>query len=178
MELGRRLLKSIHKNIYTYEFKGGHYEHAFIINPVDVKKNQQSIHNFELCTTDFVSLSVAGNIACSPLKEAALENDTYLPFPTSLLSSGKHYVLKAKGDSMIEAGINDGDYVIVHHQETADNGQIVVACIGNETTLKRIYYDDKRKKIVLHPENTEFEDIEVDEVNIQGVVEKIIKDVM
>lgn len=178
VEIGRRLLQSIHKNIHTYEFKSGQYKHAIVINPVAVLTNHESIQNFDICTTDFTPLLVAGNIACSTLNEAAVENDSYLPFPASLLSSGDHFVLEAKGESMKDAGINDGDYIVVHRQETADNGQIVVARVGDETTLKRLIKDNKRKKIILHPENPEFDDIEIDEVDIQGVAVKIIKNVL
>jgi len=79
---------------------------------------------------------------------------------------------------MLGAGICDGDYVIVHKQDTAHSGQIVVACIENETTLKRLILDKRKKKIILHPENNEFEDIEVNDVIIQGVVVKVLKDVL
>ncbi len=178
VEIGRRLLQSIHKNIHTYEFKSGQYIHAIVMNPVAVLTNHEPIQNFDICTTDFTQLLVAGNIACSTLNEAAVENDSYLSFPTSLLSSGEHFVLEVKGESMKDAGINDGDYVVVHRQETADNRQIVVARVGNETTLKRLIKDNIRKKIILHPENPEFDDIEMDEVDIQGVAVKIIKTVL
>lgn len=177
VEIGRRLLQSIHKNIHTYEFKSGQYKHAIVINPVAALTNHEPIQNFDMYTTDFSQLLVAGNIACSTLNEAAFENDSYLPFPTSLLSSGEHFVLETKGESMKDAGINDGDYVVVRRQETADNRQIVVARVGNETTLKRLIKDNKRRKIILHPENPEFDDIEMDDVDIQGVAVKIIKNV-
>ena len=78
---------------------------------------------------------------------------------------------------MIDAGICDGDYVIVRQQNTAENGQIVVACMENETTLKRLVLDQKNKRILLHPENNDFDDIEVKDVIIQGVVIKVIKDI-
>ena len=76
------------------------------------------------------------------------------------------------------ANICDGDYVIVRQQNNAENGQIVVACMENETTLKRLVLDQKNKRILLHPENNDFDDIEVSDVIIQGVVVKVIKDIL
>ena len=77
---------------------------------------------------------------------------------------------------MINAGIDDGDLVIIRQQDTANEGQIVVALIDNEATLKRYYLDNKKKKIRLHPENDELDDMFFDEIAIQGVAVKILKD--
>ena len=78
---------------------------------------------------------------------------------------------------MVEAGIEDGDLVVVRKQNTAREGEIVVALVENETTLKRFYLDHKRQKVRLHPENREMEDIYVDHCYIQGVAQHIIKQV-
>ena len=77
---------------------------------------------------------------------------------------------------MINAGIDNGDLVVVRQQETAEQGQIVVAFIDNEATLKRYYLDRRRKKIRLHPENDNMEDMYYSSVAIQGVAVKVIKD--
>ena len=76
---------------------------------------------------------------------------------------------------MIEAGIEEGDYVVIKKQTTADIGDIVVALHDNENTLKTLRYDQKRRKYILHPENTDMEDIEVDDLTIQGVAKFVIK---
>lgn len=180
VELGRRLLKSICVNIHTYQLLNRQYEAAITINPA-IPNNPRNIKNISEQQTKFILLPVAGEIACGPQKEAIIEADNYLSFPVSLLGSGDHFVLQAKGDSMVDAGIFDGDYVIVHKQDTADSGQIVVARIGNETTLKRLIKDEKHERIILHPENDAFSDIEVNQANefaIQGVVIKVIKDIV
>ena len=78
---------------------------------------------------------------------------------------------------MIDAGINDGDYVIIRKQETAEQGQIIVALIDNEATLKRYYIDRRKKKVRLHPENKDMEDMYFDSIVIQGVAVKVIKDI-
>lgn len=129
-------------------------------------KTQNSVSN----------IPVVGSIACgSPL--LAEENiESYLPIPKKFLGSGNYFILKAKGDSMINASISDGDYVIVKQQKVAEEGQIVVALIDDEATLKRFYVDKQRKQIRLHPENDNMQDMFYDNVVIQGVAIKIIKD--
>jgi len=76
---------------------------------------------------------------------------------------------------MVDAGIDDGDYVIVKSQPVAEDGQIVVAFIDGETTLKRFFRDEKNKKIILHPENENYEDIAYDYLEIQGIAVHVIK---
>ena len=77
---------------------------------------------------------------------------------------------------MIGAGINNGDLVLIRQQNTAEDGQIVVALIGEETTLKRFYHDDKKKQFVLKPENKMFEEKRYNNIIIQGIAIKVIKD--
>ena len=97
-----------------------------------------------------------------------------MQLPVSLFGKGEFYVLRAKGDSMIDAGIDDRDLVVVRQQNTADYNQIVVALIEDEATLKR--YRPEADRVILHAENPEFEDIIVDSCAIQGVAVKVIKD--
>ena len=101
-----------------------------------------------------------------------------MPIPTEFLGSGKYFILKASGNSMIKANIEDGDYVIIKQQETAEVGQIIVALINDEATLKRYYLDDKRQKVRLHPENDEMQDMYFKNVIIQGIAVKVIKDLI
>ncbi|MBQ3756417.1 MAG: repressor LexA [Oscillospiraceae bacterium] len=117
---------------------------------------------------------VVGTIACG-LPILAEENiEEYVQLPVSLFGKGEFYVLRAKGDSMIDAGIDDRDLVVVRQQNTADYNQIVVALIEDEATLKR--YRPEADRVILHAENPEFEDIIVDSCAIQGVAVKVIKD--
>ena len=79
---------------------------------------------------------------------------------------------------MINVGIHDGDLVIIRKQNAADEGQIVVALTDDgEWTLKRYYLDRRRRKIRLHPENDEMEDMYFDKIQIQGVAVKTIRDI-
>ena len=122
-----------------------------------------------------VYVGIVGTIACGSPVFAEQNIETYIPLPKVLLGNGNFFILRASGDSMINAGINDGDFVVIRKQETASDGDIIVALIDNEATLKRFYLDVKRHKIRLHPENDNYSDMFFDNVAIQGVAVKVIK---
>lgn len=125
-----------------------------------------------------IQVPVIGSISCG-LPLFAEENiEAYLPIPRTFLGNGKYFILKANGESMINAGIDDGDYVIVRQQENAEEGQIIVALIDNETTLKRFYLDKQKKKVRLHPENDNMKDMFFSNIQIQGVAVKVVKDLV
>lgn len=123
-------------------------------------------------------LPIVGNVACGTPILAEENIESYLTISGDFLGTGTFFVLMAKGDSMINAGINDGDYVIVRQQPSAEEGQIVVAMVEDgECTLKRYYKDKRRKKIRLHPENEKMKDMFFDTIEIQGVALKVIKNI-
>jgi repressor LexA len=126
--------------------------------------------------TSVEQLPVVGSIACGTPFFAEENIESYLTVSKDFLGNGSHFVLRASGDSMINAGIHDGDLVIVRQQETAEEGQIIVALIDDEATLKRYYLDKSKKLIRLHPENKSLEDMFYKNVAIQGVAVKVIKD--
>lgn len=116
-----------------------------------------------------------GSIPCgSPETVEAMVED-YVSLPVSIFGSDELYIIRTRGDSMIEAGIEEGDYVVVKKQPTASIGDIVVALHEGENTLKTLRYDRNRRKYILHPENAGMEDIEVDDLAIQGVAKFVIK---
>ncbi|NLZ25886.1 MAG: repressor LexA [Clostridiales bacterium] len=127
--------------------------------------------------TSLVRVPVVGTVACGNPIFAEENVESYLTISASFLGSGEHFALKAKGDSMINAGIEDGDYVIARKQNTAQEGQIVVALVGDSATLKRYFIDKQKKMIRLHPENDSMQDLYFEKADIQGVVKKVIKDV-
>ena len=87
--------------------------------------------------------------------------------------------IAASGDSMIGVGINSGDLVLIKKQSTAEFGQIVVALVDNETTLKRLKKSKSTNEIYLHPENPDYNDIYLDsDLVIQGVAVKVLKDLL
>ncbi len=120
-------------------------------------------------TENNIMIGLVGSVSCGPLTFAEQNITDYFRIPASLVGKGEFYMLEAHGNSMINAGIHNGDYVIIRKQNTAENGQIVVALEDDETTLKRFYKDTKNKRFRLHPENDEMNDIYVDEVIIQGI---------
>jgi len=116
-----------------------------------------------------VQLPLYGRIAAGTPIEALRDQSTTVGVPASLLGSGDHYALEVAGDSMIDAGIFDGDTVIVQRCETAENGSIVVALIDdNEVTLKRLRR--RGASIALEPANKTYETriFGPDRVKVQG----------
>ena len=105
----------------------------------------------------------------------AVENlEGYYPLLPDFPGSDEDYfMLRVFGDSMIEAGIYDGDKIIVKRQNTADNGEIVVALIEDSATVKRFF--KRENKIILHPENSALSDIILNDVVILGIVEGLIR---
>ena len=105
----------------------------------------------------------------------AIENiDEYLTLPQSVLGQGKMFSLRVEGESMIDAGIMDGDIVVLRQQDTAENGEIVVAMTDeDEATLKRIYYEADRVR--LQPENPTMAPIYVKNATVLGKLVALIR---
>jgi repressor LexA len=122
-------------------------------------------------------LPVMGRIAAGTPIEAIAEISHHVAVPGSMLSGkGEHYALEVKGDSMIEAGINDGDIVVIRSQTSADNGDIVVALVeGQEATLKR--FRRMRGMIALEAANPAYETriLRDDQVEVQGRLVGLIR---
>jgi repressor LexA len=104
----------------------------------------------------------------------AVENiEDRFPIPSSFLSEGDYFMLQIQGESMIEAGIFDRDYVLVRQQQDASNGTIVVALIEDSATVKTFYKEKKHYR--LQPENATMDPIIVDDVSILGVVKGVFR---
>ena len=124
---------------------------------------------------DVIELPLHGRIAAGMPIEA-LEGQTTLPVPAALLGAGEHYALEVSGDSMIEAGILDGDYALVRRTDTARDGEIVVALIrGEEATLK--YLRREKGMIRLDPANGAYDPqiYKPDEVEVQGKLAGLLR---
>ena len=116
-----------------------------------------------------VQLPLYGRIAAGMPIEALRDQGAHIEVPMALLGSGEHYALEVAGDSMIEAGILDGDTVLIRRGETAENGQIVVALVDeNEVTLKRLRR--RGNSIALEPANVHHQTrvFPADQVRVQG----------
>jgi repressor LexA len=115
-----------------------------------------------------VDIPIIGKVtAGEPVLAVEHIEDTF-PVPIELAERGPLFMLRVQGDSMIEAGILDGDYVIVKQQNDAINGDVVIALIDNEATIKRFYKE--KNYIRLQPENQSMEPIIVKDVKILGKV--------
>ena len=118
---------------------------------------------------------VLGAVSCGIPKFAEENIEEYVKLPVALFGRGDFFLLRASGNSMIEAGIDDGDMVLVKRQDYAQPGQIVVALMEEEATLKRYFPEPQNGFIRLHPENKDLDDIIVENCLIQGVAVNVIK---
>ena len=130
----------------------------------------------EKTNMELTNVAVLGSVSCGrPLLEEE-QIEEYVQLPVSLFGRGSFYIVRANGTSMIDAGISDGDLVLIRQQNYADRGQIVVALVEDDATLKRYYPEPENNRVRLHPENSRMEDIYVDSCQIQGVAVKVLKD--
>lgn len=112
------------------------------------------------------SVPLVGRVTAG-LPILAIENiEDYLVLPQDMLGHDDLFCLRVQGESMIEVGILDGDIIVVRQQETAENGEIIVAMIEDEATVKRIYYEEDHVR--LQPENRYMEPIYADSVSVLG----------
>ena len=111
-----------------------------------------------------------GSVACGQPIYAEEDKESYIVLGTNIKAD---FCLRAQGDSMIDARIHDGDIVYVRKQEAVDNGEVAVVLIGDEATLKRVYYYPDKQKLLLQPANPKYEPFiyvgdELDQIRILG----------
>lgn len=140
-----------------------------------IKKNTfgKIITPFNLSADKTIVAPLVGTVACGTpiLAEENIEGSYKLP--TAIFGSQETMLLRAKGDSMIKANINNGDLLVVEIRNYADDGEIVVALINDSATVKRLFR--KNDRVILHPENPKYKDIVVTQnLIIQGVVKHVI----
>ena len=154
---------SVHSHLETLERNG--YIRRDLTKPRTIEIIDDS---FNLTRREVVNVPLVGTVAAGLplLAEENIEN--YFPIPVEMLPNKEVFMLRVKGDSMIEAGIYDGDQVIVERSATAANGEKVVALVEDSATVKRFYREDGHYR--LQPENDYMDPIIVDHVDIQGKV--------
>lgn len=130
----------------------------------------ENIENFNL---EYAEIPVVGKVAAGNPIFASDNIEDYFPIPMSFVGPGEHFMLRVQGESMINAGILDRDYILVKKQEYANNGNIVVALIDDSATVKTYYKGSKY--IVLKPENPDMEPIKTQDVSILGIVKGVFR---
>ena len=118
---------------------------------------------------DAVNAQLIGQVACGEPIEAIENIEGSYVLPAELYGRGELMLLRAEGESMKGVGIDDGDYIVIRKQDTAEYGDMVLAIIGTGGTVKT-FYPQRNGKIILHPENEQYDDIVVDDCMIQGIV--------
>ncbi|MDO5418158.1 MAG: transcriptional repressor LexA [Lachnospiraceae bacterium] len=123
---------------------------------------------FNLTRREMVNVPLIGCVAAGQPILAQENIENYFPIPADTLPNQETFMLRVKGESMIKAGIYEGDQILVAQQETADNGDIVVALLEDSATVKRFYKEDGH--IRLQPENDAMDPIIAEDVQILGKV--------
>lgn len=123
---------------------------------------------FQLTRREVVKVPLIGTVAAGQPLYAEENIENYYPIPSDLLPNAETFMLKIRGNSMINAGILEGDQIIVEQCPSAENGDIVVALVGDSATVKRFFKEDGYYR--LQPENDSMEPIIVDHVQILGKV--------
>ena len=128
---------------------------------------------FNLSRREVVNLPLLGDVAAGEPIFATENITNYFPMPVDILPNNETFMLNVKGDSMINAGIFNGDKIIVSKQATAENGEIVVAMVEDSATVKRFYKE--KGYFRLHPENDALDDIIVKDLEIIGKVVGLLR---
>ena len=154
---------SVHSHLETLE-KNGYIRR----DPTKPRAIEIMDENFNLTRRDMVQVPIIGRVAAGEPLLAQENIEEYFPIPAEFMPNNQTYMLKVKGESMINAGILDGDYVLVEKKETASNGDMVVALVGEGATVKTFYKEEGVYR--LQPENDTMNPIIVSEVSILGKV--------
>jgi repressor LexA len=126
-----------------------------------------------LARTDYVSVPLRGLVRAGDPREAMQVNEDGWELPAELVGNGQLFLLRVRGDSMIDAAIMDGDWVAVRKQPDAENGEIVVAMIDDEATVKTLRRADGQ--LLLVPQNPVYEPIPAEEAEILGKVVAVLR---
>ena len=154
---------SVHSHLSTLEEKG------FIRrDPTKPRTIEILDDTFNFNRREMTNVPVVGAVAAGQPLLAEQNIEDYFPIPVELLPNADTFMLRVKGDSMVNAGILDGDQIIVEQTPSAQNGDIVVALLEDSATVKRFYREDGHYR--LQPENDYMDPIIVDHVDIQGKV--------
>ena len=154
---------SVHAHLETLE-KNGYIRR----DPTKPRAIEIIDDTFQLTRREVVNVPLIGTVAAGQPILAQENIENYFPIPAEYMPNADCFMLKVKGDSMVNAGIFDGDQILVQQQSTANNGDKVVALIDDSATVKTFYKEDGHYR--LQPENDSMNPIIVDQVTILGKV--------
>jgi len=160
--VGLKSTSTVHGHLQRLEKRGLLHRDAMKPRAMEVTGDPNFVRN---STT---AVPVVGRVTAGVPILAEENLDDYVCIPDVMLGDGDHFILLVRGESMIEAGILDGDYIVVRKQQEAHNGDIVVAMIDDSATVKRFFKENGRFR--LQPENSTMEPIYTDTVTILGKV--------
>lgn len=159
---------SVHSHLETLE-KNGYIRR----DPTKPRAIEIIDDNFNLTRREVVNVPIIGQVAAGQPLLAVDNIENYFPIPTEFMPNAETFMLKVKGDSMINAGIFNGDKILVQKQSDAQNGDIVVALVDDSATVKTFYKEDGHFR--LQPENDTMDPIIVNECSILGKVFGIMR---
>ena len=160
--VGLKSTSTVHGHLQRLEKRGLLHRDAMKPRAMEVMGDPNFVRN------NATAVPVVGRVTAGMPILAEENLDEYVSIPEVMLGEGEHFILLVRGDSMIEAGILDGDYIVVKRCGEALNGEIVVAMIDDSATVKRFYKEDGRFR--LQPENSTMDPIYADDVTILGKV--------
>lgn len=164
---GYSSLATVHEHLSNLERKGY------------LRKNYNKSRSLELMPAEgtlAIDLPLLGSVAAGLPIETIEEQET-VSVPHDMLRSGSNYVLRVRGDSMVDEQIRDGDFIVVNSRQTADNGEMVVALIHGDSATVKKFYRERQGRIRLQPANATMQPMYFDEseVRIQGIVVAVIR---
>lgn len=152
---------SVHSHLETLE-KNGYIRR----DPTKPRAIEILDESFNLTRREMAQVPIIGRVAAGEPLLAEQNIEDYFPIPVERLPNNQTFLLRVRGDSMVNVGILDGDYILVEQRPTAENGEIVVALVEDGATVKRFFKEDGHYR--LQPENDAMDPIIVDEVAILG----------
>jgi len=166
---GYSSLATVHEHLSNLEQKGF------------LRKNYNKSRSLEVVRAEMgtlaLELPLLGSVAAGLPIEALRDDDATVAVPHDMVPKGNNYVLRVKGDSMVDEQIRDGDYIIVNSRQTAEPGEMVVALVGGESATVKKFYRERDGRIRLQPANPTMQPMyfRADEVQIQGIVVGVIR---
>lgn len=169
--VGLRSTSTVHGHLTRLEKKG--LLHRDAMKPRAIGLSHPPAYAGSMEDSRICSVPVVGRVAAGQPILAEEQIDEQMILPADLIGEGEHFILRVRGDSMIQAGIFHDDYIVVRKQPDAHNGEIVVALVEDDATVKRFYKENGHFR--LQPENDAMEPIIVPSVQILGKVVSLLR---